>query len=188
MSSDWRCDRHGPVLPLQSPLPPTRAGADRVLAGSAVPVWVVWPLPPGWLVTGFAVAGDDRQGGRASVVALSGPAPLGGTADLLVVAEEPGVGLGARYAGIAGPDPGSVSDLGPPQARVQAAGHEAPLWAVAAPPDRAAYAGEARGLWLWLVAWPDIAAMVVLDRLELVDLRDVPALDLPFGAPSPRLR
>lgn len=188
MSSDWQCDRHGAVPPLQAPLPPSRAAADRMVAESGVPVWVVWPLPPGWLVTGFGLAGDDRAGARASVVALSGPAPLGGTADLLVVAEEPGVGLGARYAGLEGPDPGGDGDLGPPQARVVAAGREAPLWAVDTPADRSAFAGEGRGRWLWLVAWPDIAGLVVLDRLELVDLRDVPALDLPFGAPSPRLR
>ena len=71
MSSDWQCDRHGPVPPLQAPLPPSRAAADRMVAESGVPVWVVWPLPPGWLVTGFGLAGDDRAGARASVVALS---------------------------------------------------------------------------------------------------------------------
>jgi hypothetical protein len=65
-----------------------------------------WPLPVGWLFTGVAYAGDDRHGGRATAVACSGPGPLGGMGELILVAEELGVGLGARYAGVDGPDPG----------------------------------------------------------------------------------
>lgn len=48
---------------------------------------------------GGASAGDERTGARATAVALAGPSPLGGPADLVLVAEEPGVGLGARLAG-----------------------------------------------------------------------------------------
>src|SRR5207247_6768142 len=72
-----------------------------------VPVWCPWPLPAGWMVTGVGWVGDDRVGVRASVLACSGPAPLqGGPADIALIAEEPGVGLGTRFAGIPGPDPG----------------------------------------------------------------------------------
>lgn len=187
MSSAWRCELHGEVPPLQAPLPPTRAALERVVGGAGVPVWVPWPLPPGWLVTGFAYAGDERGGAPAVVVAVSGPAPLGGAADLLLVAEEPGVGLGSRLAGLDGLDPGEVGEHGAPAARVHAAGHETPLWDVGGTGDRSAYVGAASGRWLWAIAWPETAGLVVQDRLALVDLRDLPALDLPFGAPSPRL-
>ena len=48
--------------------------------------------------------------------------------------------------------------------------------------------GEAAGLWLWLVAWPETADLMVHDDLTLVDLRDTGhALDLPYGALSPHL-
>ena len=39
-------------------------------------------------------------------LACSGPTPFSdGPADVLLIAEEPGVGLGAHFAGLAGPDP-----------------------------------------------------------------------------------
>ena len=99
-SSAWRCDWHGEVHPLLPAFSPSREGLDGLLRtlrpGTAgVPAWLPWPLPVGWLVTGFAGAGDERTGVRACAVALSGPNPLGGPADMVVVAEEPGVGLGA---------------------------------------------------------------------------------------------
>ena len=75
-------------------------GLDGLLRTAGVPVWLPWPLPAGWLVTGFAGAGDERTGTRACAVALSGPNPLGGPAEMLVVAEEPGIGLGAALAGL----------------------------------------------------------------------------------------
>src|SRR5262245_12915934 len=94
-SSAWRCDAHGDVQPYQPPRRPNQAALDAMLAGAQVPVWLPWPLPAGWLVTGFAEAGDERTGARACVVAVSGPAFQEGPADLLLVAEEPGIGLGA---------------------------------------------------------------------------------------------
>jgi hypothetical protein len=193
MSSAWLCPVHGDVAPFfVTGAQPT----SEVLAWTAktaqVPVWVPWPLPPGWLVSGLAHAGDDRTGARATVVAMSGPAPLGGTGELVLVAEEPGIGLGARYAGLPGPDAGPdapyLSERTAPHARVHAAGHPTALWAVDGGADRSAYVGEALGQWLWVVAWPETASLVVLDRLVLVDLRDAGhELDLPLGAPSPRL-
>jgi hypothetical protein len=189
MSSAWMCPLHGAVAPFF--VTGAQATAE-VLAWTAkaaqVPVWVPWPLPPGWLVSGLAHAGDDRTGARATVVALSGPAPLGGTGELVLVAEEPGIGLGARYAGLPGPDAPYLSERTAPHARVHAAGHPTALWAVDGGKDRSAYVGEALGQWLWVVAWPETASLVILDRLVLVDLRDAGhELDLPLGAPSPRL-
>ena len=80
----------------------------------------------------------------------------------------------------------------PPGARLEAAGWPTQLWSIPrdpdSPVDRAAWVGEAGGLWLWLVTWPETADLLLLDRLSLIDLReDGHTLDLPYGAPSPRL-
>jgi hypothetical protein len=158
-----------------------------VLRNPFVPVLLPWPLQPGWLVSGFASAGDERSGARASVVALTGPNPVGGPADLLVVAEEPGVGLGAGLAGLEWPDPGEGFAEGPPHAVVMVDGHDVPLWQVPAD-DRAVFAGEVQANWLWLVLWPDTAGHLAVEPIPMRDLRDTSQdLDLPFGAPSPRL-
>ena len=111
-SSAWRCDWHGEVQPLLPAFSPSQDGLDGLLhmyrPGTAgVPVWLPWPLPLGWLVAGFAGAGDERTGVRACAVALTGPNPLGGPADMVVVAEEPGIGLGAALAGLDSVDPGA---------------------------------------------------------------------------------
>ena len=86
---------------------PSSEGLQAALRGAAVPMWLPWPLPAGWLVTGFATAGDERSGTRGGAVALSGPNPVGGPGEMLLISEELGVGMGARFAGLAGPDPGA---------------------------------------------------------------------------------
>ncbi|ROO83098.1 hypothetical protein EDD29_0588 [Actinocorallia herbida] len=185
---EWSCVLHGPVLPLDPPVPPGEEGLATVREDAQVPLWLPWPLPSGWLVTGFLRAGDERSGTRAAGVALSGPGLAAGPADMLLVSEEVGVGLGAHYAGLKGTDPGPAFDDGPPNAKVTAQGRPVPLWAVDAPPDRAVYAGEALGRWLWAVLWPAEAGVMILDRLQFTDLREPGMdLDLPFGAPCPRL-
>jgi hypothetical protein len=186
-SSAWRCDLHGEVHPLFPAFRPSRDGLTGLLRTAGVPVWLPWPLPASWLVAGFAGAGDERTGVRACAVALSGPNPLGGPADMVVVAEEPGVGLGAALAGLDGVDPGAGFATGPAIATVSFGNHDFPLWRVDSP-DRAVFAGEIKGYWLWLVLWPDTAGVLLVEPLGLRDLRDPGQdLDLPFGAPSPRL-
>ncbi|MBO0823982.1 MAG: hypothetical protein J2P27_09000 [Actinobacteria bacterium] len=186
-SSAYQCDQHGEVLPLRSALSPSPEGLEAVLRGACVPVWLPWPLPLGWLVTGFATAGDDRSGMRACAVALSGPNPTGGPAEMLLVSEEPGVGLGARFARLGGPDPGAQFAVGQPAAVVEYGHHEFPLWNVETA-GLAAFAGEVGGNWLWLVLWPQTAGLLTVEPLELRDLRDPgQRLDLPYGALSPLL-
>jgi hypothetical protein len=186
-SSAWQCAWHGEVYPLRPSYRPSRDGMAGLLRTAEIPVLVPWPLPAAWLVTGFAGAGDERTGTRASVVALSGPNPVGGPGDWLIVAEEPGVGLGAGLAGLNGPDPGDGFAASPPDALAHFEGHDVPLWNVAAP-GRAAYAGELKGGWLWMVLWPQTAGLLLVEPLYLRDLRDrLQDLDVPFGAPSPRL-
>jgi hypothetical protein len=185
-SSAWRCDVHGEVYPLLPAFSPSMEGLDGLLRTASVPVWLPWPLPTSWLVGGFAGAGDERTGVRACAVALSGPNPLGGPADMMVVAEEPGVGLGAALAGLAGVDPGAGFATAPPIATVSFGNHDFPLWQVASP-DRAVFAGEIKGYWLWLVLWPETAGILLIEPIELRDLRDPGQdLELPFGAASVR--
>lgn len=187
-SSAWQCDRHGDVHPLHLAPAPTQAALDRLVADSRVPVWVPSPLPVGWTITGIGGAGDDRTGVQASLIAISGPHPRGGPADVVLIAEEPGIGLGSRFAGLVGTDPGAEPD-GPPDAKLEAAGHPTALWRTATGDDTpCAYAGEAKGLWLWVVAWPD-SGLSVVNSMTLHDLRDgpLPELELVYGALMPRL-
>jgi hypothetical protein len=161
----------------------------QVSGHAAVPLWVTAPLPADWVVSGVGSAGDERTGAVATVLAMSGPAPLGGPAEFLLVAEEPGIGLGAAYAGLPGPDPGEAFDADAPHARMEAAGHDTAMWSLPTRDGCAAYVGEGKGLWLWAVLWPVEAGLLLLEEFQLDDLREWPSrIDaLPFGALSPRL-
>ncbi|MEX2290633.1 MAG: DUF6758 family protein [Mycobacteriales bacterium] len=189
MSSSWECARHGVVQPLRCWPKATGEMIAQAASRATVPLWSPLPLLAGWTVAGLALAGDERGGARATALALAGPCPVGGPADLLLVAEEPGIGLGARYAGVAGIDPGDVVLQGPPEAKVEAAGHPTALWRCDSAPDRVAFVGEALGVWLYAVLWPPAAELVLLEHVVLHDLRAerAAALELPVGAPTARL-
>jgi len=197
MHTSWRCDACGPVPPWH-----VAEHIGHEIVGAAVeqarhgrrsvPLWCPWPLPPKWTITGVGWAGDERDGVRATAVACSGPGPFGsGPADLVLVAEEPGTGLGTRFAGISGVDPGphlaEALQTTAAHAKVKAAGHPTPLWAVAGSDDRSAYVGEAKGLWLYAIAWPALAGYLLADDLVLHDLTEWVPPELVFGAPSPYL-
>ena len=188
MTSSWSCERHGSVQPLRIAARPSNEALRQAAQHAGVPLWSPLPLLPGWSVTGLATVGDDRSPAKGTVLALSGPSPLGGPADLLLIAEEPGIGVGARYCGLESLDPGECA-AGPPDAKVEAAGHPTALWRCSSADDRAAFIGEARGVWLYAVLWPPAAELVLLEHVVLHDLRDAAhtATELPFGAPSPRL-
>jgi hypothetical protein len=176
------------VLPLHVAKVPSLRVLRGVTSKARVPVWMPHPLPVSWVITGIVYVGDERSGARGTALLCSGPSPVGGPADMALVAEEPGVGLGARLAGLPDPDPGPLS--GPAEVKLSVAGHPTALWAAAAAStDRVAYAGEARGCWLWEVMWPESASLLLLEDLRLEDLRDdvVPDAELLFGAASPRL-
>jgi hypothetical protein len=187
-SNAWECPRHGVVHPY---LVLTHIGPDaieHVVGRATVPLWMPHPLPPGWVCSGMAYAGDERTGASATATCLSGPGPLGGAAELVIIAEEPGVGLGARHAGLVEPDPGAGFDVGPPDAKVFAASHPTALWSVPVDDDRAIFVGEAMGLWLWAIVWPATAGVLMYDDLSLIDLRESDGdLVIDFGALSPRL-
>jgi hypothetical protein len=198
-SDSFICPDHGAVAPLR----PAVVGSDQTLAQvaarSQVPLWLPWPLPAGWLVTGVRSAGGEHTGPVATVLAVSGPNPIvlddadPLAADALFVAEQPGVGLAAHLAGLRDLDPGAALASGQPDAYLVVMGHETPMWSFAIGEDGGAdagvaYVGEARGDWLWVLTWPRPAFAVLLEQFTLVDLRE-PAhtYDIGFGALSPRL-
>src|SRR5919202_3499457 len=175
------CHLHAAVTPLPHTVVVSHDTISAVTADTRVPAWVPDPMPGGWAVTGLAWGGEP--GARAIVVACAGPAPLGGAAELVLVAEEPGTGLGCGYAGLPGVDPGDLIS-GPSAAAVRAAGQRAALWDVPTTDDRAAFVGEAYGVWLWLVMWPASAGWLLAENLTLLDLRERVYPDLPLGPPS----
>lgn len=216
LGSDWRCHRCGPVTPLRLPghidadvLEMVRGELSR--DPEPMPLWCPWPLPTGWTVTAAGWAGDDRSPVRGTVLACGGPAPLtGGPADLVLVAETPGLGLASRYAGLSGVDPGPVltealgggthqaGSAGEPAAggsgpasagpaKVRVGRHPAPLWAVPSAPGRSAYVGEAKGVWLVAVGWPPATGYLLADDLVLWDLMDWSPPELVYGARSARV-
>jgi hypothetical protein len=193
-SDAWTCPYHGGVAPLHPPMLGTFEALQQTGQRSQVPLWLPWPLPPDWLVSGLRVAGDEHTGPVAVVMACSGPNPLAAgqdqprSADLLLVAEQPGVGLAAHLAGLTDVDPGTAVGLGSPNLKLLAGGQHTPLWAIDVD-GLAAYVGEASGVWLWALVWPQTAAAVLLEQFELRDARDLGLLlELPpHGALSPRL-
>ena len=189
-SSAWSCREHGPVPPVHPAVQPTPEVLRAAAAGARVPLWLPWPLPRGWLVTGVLTAGDERTGARATALVCSGPAPMGGVAELVLVAEEPGVGLGSRFAGLEGPDAGVVPDRAV-DAKIHAANIPTAMWTLEPGPgagDPAVYIGEALGCWVWAILWPGTAGFLLIDDFVLTDLRNSGhELDVPCGALSPRL-
>lgn len=192
----WVCEEHGEIIPVGPAQAPTQKLLRQVALDSLVPVWMPRPVPEGWQLTGLQLAGAGST--VACVIALSGPNPLPEleddevTADLLLVSEQPGVGLGAHLAGLDGVDPGPLlaekAAHDPAEVKLVADEHEVPLWSV--PVDGGlAYVGEASGDWLWLLAWPSVAGITLLNRFGLVDARTVETgPDLPCGALTARLR
>lgn len=183
-TSRWVCAEHGEVFPLQQMSAPSPQLARQLGERSAVPLWLPWPLMRSWVIGAVGHAGDDALGVQATAVVISGPNPLGGPSDLMLVAEETGVGLGARFAGVVGPDPGDAV-ASPPHAKLQVHGHQVPLWCLASPQDRAAYVGQWRGQWLWAILRPQSAGALLLEDLQLTDLRSLghEADLLPYGTP-----
>jgi hypothetical protein len=104
----------------------------------------------------------------------------------MLVAEEPGTGAGAGYAGLSEADPGPALG-GARVATVEAAGHPTALWAVDAPDDRYVLVGEAKGLWLWAILWPAEAGYVLAENVTLHDLRESVPSDLYATEYSPYL-
>ncbi|MCB0919513.1 MAG: hypothetical protein KDC39_13210 [Actinobacteria bacterium] len=187
MSSHFHCSKHGEVPPRHAATILDNRHVEQQLRDSQVPAWLPWPLPKGWVSAGMQLVGDAAGGIQAVATAVTGPALTYGPADLIIVAEKPGTGLGCWLAGLSagGPDV-SFTDRSS-DAKVRFRDRFIPLWNIEAE-DVTVYVGESAGCWLWLLAWPESAWSVIHDGLRLVDLRSIgPEVDIPAGAVSPRL-
>ncbi|HEU4567853.1 MAG TPA: DUF6758 family protein [Marmoricola sp.] len=192
----WACPDHGVVRPLWRP---TEVSYDGFVAhleqADGFPTYLPWPLSPGWEVTDFAVVADDR-GATATLTCVSGASELDGPVDVLVVAEEAGVGLGARCAGTTGHDPGPEVGHGPPAVWLRIGSQPVPLWPVtcwgaeqrpSGEWDRSVVAGEAGGRWLWVVLRPASAVLLLSEGWQLRDVSGLgmALVEVPFGGPHP---
>ena len=70
---------------------------------------------------------------------------------------------------------------------MRAAGQRVALWDVPTLDDRAAFVGEAYGVWLWMIMWPASGGWLLAEDLELLDMRDRLYPDLPLGPPGDHL-
>jgi hypothetical protein len=192
-SGTWRCLDHGRITPLWRP---SAAGydvfAEHLRRCGTMPTLMPWPLTPGWAVTDFGCVAVPGRPSRACFIACAGPSELDGVVELTVVSEEPGVGLGARCAGLNRTDPGAEIGEGRPHAKVRIGGHPIAMWSVLTSDtdttfDRSVFVGEAHGRWLWLVLRPASAALLLKDEWILCDIAELgpELIDLPFGGSPP---
>ncbi len=192
-ASGWRCLDHGAIQPLwRAAGPGYETFAEHLLKAVSMPSLMPWPLFPGWAVTDFGFVGGRTAEARAAFVSCAGPSDLDGVVELSVLSEEPGVGLGARCAGVTHTDPGADIGEGPPHAKVRIDGHPISLWSVSTSDsdvdfDRSVLAGEAHGRWLWLVLRPASAVLLLKDELMLHDVSGLgpELIDLPFAGTPP---
>ncbi len=154
------------------------------------PLWCPWPPPTGWVFTGMAYTEDDTTAGAATISSWRGPDLFGDPAELLLVCEEAGAGIGSSLAGRHETYPGSNVGEGTPHARFTVDERAVPLWSVdGVAADRAVYAGEAAGRWLWVIVHPAESSAIVVAPMRLTDAHQLGAelAVLPIGELSPRL-
>jgi hypothetical protein len=193
LGGSWRCEEHGPIMPLWRPrVADYNTFAEHVSSAEGMPTFMPWPLSPGWALTDFGCVASPGRDARATFVTCTGASDLDGVVEVSVVSEEPGVGLGARCAGLSRTDPGAEIGDGPPHAKVRIDGHPISLWSVLTSDvdvafDRSVFAGEAEGRWLWLVLRPASAALMLKDEWILLNVADLgpELIDLPFGGSPP---
>lgn len=189
----WTCPTHGRVPPLWRPAQVSYdAFGAHLLAADGFPTYLPWPMAPGWRISDFAVVAETEGRPLATMTCCTGSTEPDGPVDVMVVAEEPRTGLGARCAGIHGEDPGSEVGQGPPTAHVRLGLVSVALWAITTgagddPLARSVLAGEAEGRWLWLVLRPAAAVLLLRADWPLRDVSEVgaPLLELEFGGPGP---
>ena len=171
--------------------------ADHLRSTPGFPTYLPWPLPLGWAVTDFAVVGEGPENSQATLTCCSGATDLDGPVDIVIVAEEPGTGLGARCAGLARTDPGPELGNVPSSARVRVGALGVALWSVSMTGsatagngdaelfDRSVFVGEADGRWLWLILWPASAMLLLQADWSLQDVSEqgLALVELSFGGP-----
>jgi hypothetical protein len=174
-----RCPVHGTIPALWLPQEPSYDEfVEHLRVAGDFPTYLPWPMSPGWAVTEFGVVTARSGRPMATITCCSGTSELDGPVDAFVVAEEAGVGLGARCAGLISDDPGSELGEGPPPIRVRIGSQAVPLWPVST---------SGSGRWLWLALRPASAMLLLRDDWILRDVSGVgaPLLEMPFGGPRP---
>ncbi len=165
---------------------------EAVIGGAinslSAPLWTPWPVPPGWTFAGLGHVRCGKDSG-STVASWMGTDPFGDPVEVLFVCEEAGSGTGSRFAGLDTSYPPAGVGEGPPHAKFGVEGRPVALWSVEAKADRAVYAGEAAGRWLWVIVHPSEAGAIVVQPLTLVDARRLGAelTVIPAGELSPRL-
>jgi len=193
LPGSWSCPEHGATAALWRPQEATyEAFAAHLRTAGSFPTYLPWPMSPGWSISDFGCVSDGREDATATVTCTTGTSELDGPVDVLVVAEEPGTGLGARCARTRHIDPGSEIHDRPPTARVRIGSQAVNLWDVSTSAtdgefDRSVVAGEAGGRWLWMVLRPASALLLLRDDWILRDVSEVgpPLVEMPFGGPGP---
>jgi hypothetical protein len=189
--SRWACPDHGEIPVLRRPDDASYDGfVEALRVAGDFPTYLPWPMSPGWAVSDVAVVGEDPACG--TVTCSSGTSALDGPVDVFVVSEESGTGLGARCAGTLHLDPGPEVGQGPPAVRVRVLSQSVPLWPVSTATtdvevDRAVFAGEYAGRWLWVILRPASAMLLLRDEWILRDVSSLgpPLVELSFGGPRP---
>lgn len=189
---DWECSAHGPVTPLWRPAEATYdAFLDHLGRAADFPTLLPWPLGPGWRISDFGVVAAPGKSPVATVSCCSGMSDLDGAVDVLVVSEEPGIGLGARVARLDRSDPPEAGE-GPPVAKIRVGQITVPLWTISTSGadggfDRTVLVGEAEGRWFWLVLYPASAVLLLRDEWILRDAAaaGVTLMEMTFGGIPP---
>lgn len=194
-SGGFSCPSHGEVVPLWRT---EQSGPDSLiqLVDQAVdiPVYVPWPMSPGWQVSDYGVVADpsaDRARALATFTTTTGTSDLDGHVEVTIVTEEPGIGLGSRLAHTTVLDPGEQVGRGPALVQVRAGGHPVHLWPVdtkhASPLAAGVFAGESDGRWLWVIMRPASAALLLRDEWLLADVTGFgpEVIEMSFGSPHP---
>ncbi|RLV50852.1 hypothetical protein D9V37_02560 [Nocardioides mangrovicus] len=179
------------MTPLWRAAQPDYDGFAEVLGRCGeTPVYLPWPLSPGWRVADYGCVGDPGtgSGALATVTTTCGTSSLDGDVEVTIAVEEPGVGLGARLAGTGTADPGATVGLGAAAVRIRVDQRPVPLWAVPSGESddvlaRSVFAGEAGGRWLWLVMRPASAALLLRDEWLFSDAATFgpQAVEIGFG-------
>jgi hypothetical protein len=188
----WACEDHGVIPPLWRPeLASYDAFGEHLGIAPSFPTYLPWPMSPGWAITDFGIVGTAGEA-SASVTCVSGTSELDGPVDIFVIAEEAGVGLGARCAGTVQSDPGREVGDGPPPIKVRIDSQAIPMWVVSTSSaddrfDRTVFAGEAAGRWLWIVLRPASAMLLMRDDWILRNAAELGPgmIDMEFGGNAP---
>ncbi len=187
----WVCEEHGDLVPLWCAEEASYDGfVEQLRATGGCPTYLPWPAGAGWVLSEHGWVARPGQDAVATMARSTVTREPDGPVEMLVVCEEPGVGLGARCAGVSEHAPGPELWFSPPALRVRLGRQQVALWSlpvsgVAADADRSVLVGEHGGRWLWVVLWP-ASAVLGLQHWRLDDAAALgPRLiELPFaGSP-----